>query len=109
MCTLGISLCYFGLDPLDGRVGITEIREGDDCAVWGKVFPLKIEELLIGKFISKAGFWHANALALESRASDLFGHIEFDSRSLVCSLDKKGGTLKRVFSLKLRSRMRSMM
>ena len=90
-------------------MGIIEIREGDDGAVGCEVFPLKIEELLIGKFVSKAGFRHADALALESCASDLFGHIEFDPRSLVGSLNEKGNTLKRVFSLKLRSRMRSMM
>ena len=90
-------------------MGIIEIREGDDGAVGCEVFPLKIEELLIRKFVSKAGFRHADALALESCASDLFGHIKFDPWSLVGSLNEKGNTLKRVFSLKLRSRMRSMM
>ena len=35
-------------------MGIIEIREGDDGAVGCEVFPLKIEELLIRKFISKS-------------------------------------------------------
>ena len=90
-------------------MGIAEIREGDDSSVGSEVFPLKIEELLIGKLISKTGFGHADALALEGCASDLFRHIEFDPRSLISPLSDNSNTLKRVFSRKLRSRMRSMM